>query len=101
MHAEVFIGDSAVMMGEPVGETPALPGSLYLYVEDTDSTYRRAIDAGATSLMEPANQFYGDRNAGIKDPSGNMWWIATHVEDVTPEEMARRARGRLAEPPAQ
>lgn len=56
------------------------------------STYRRALDAGATSLMEPADQFYGDRNAGVRDPAGNLWWIATHVEDVPPDELARRAQ---------
>ncbi len=91
MHAEVRIGDSRLMMGEASDKYPAMPGSLYLYVEDTDAVYRRALQAGATSLMEPANQFYGDRNAGVKDKSGNSWWIGTHVEDVSPEEVARRA----------
>lgn len=90
-HAEVRIGDSVVMMGEPAGEAPAMPATIYLYVEDTDAAYRRALEAGATSVMAPADQFYGDRNAGVKDPCGNQWWIATHVEDVPPEEMARRA----------
>ena len=90
-HAEVRIGDSVVMLGEATGQWKPRPSTLYLYVNDTDATYRRALEAGATSLMEPANQFYGDRNAGIQDPSGNFWWIATHVEDVSPEEMKRRA----------
>ena len=90
-HAEVRIGDSAIMMGEACGEWKALPCAIYLYVPDTDAVYRRALEAGATSIMEPADQFYGDRNAGVKDPCGNLWWIATHIEDVSPEELKRRA----------
>jgi PhnB protein len=91
MHAEVRIGDSLIMMGEPNEKWPAMPAAVYLYVPDTDAVYRRALQAGATSLMEPANQFYGDRNAGVKDPCGNFWWIGTHIEDVSPEEMKRRS----------
>jgi PhnB protein len=59
-------------------------------VNDTDVVYKRALQAGATSLMEPADQFYGDRSAGVQDPSGNHWWIATHQEDVPPEELKKR-----------
>jgi uncharacterized glyoxalase superfamily protein PhnB len=91
MHAEVRIGDSIVMLGEARGETDLMPGSLYLYVSDTDATYTRAVQAGASSTMEPADQFYGDRNAGVKDPSGNQWWIATHKEDVSLDELKKRA----------
>ena len=91
MHAEVRIGDSLVMMGEPMGDAQPLLGSLYLYVNDVDAIYKRALQAGATSTSEPADQFYGDRSAGIKDPVGNQWWIATRKEDVPPEEMAKRA----------
>jgi PhnB protein len=90
MHAEVRIGDSIVMMGEPGDRFKPLPASLHVYVPDVDATYRRAIAAGATSLREPANQFYGDRSAGVQDPCGNEWWISTHIEDVSPEEMQRR-----------
>ena len=90
-HGEVKIGDSIVMLAEASGQWKPRPSTLYLYVNDTDATYRRAIEAGATSLMEPATQFYGDRSAGVQDPAGNFWWIATHVEDVSPEEMHRRA----------
>ena len=90
-HAEVKIGDSIVMMGEPQGQWTARPGTLYVYVDDVDSTYRLAIDAGARSLTEPADMFYGDRNAGVEDPSGNMWWIAKHIEDVSAEELQKRA----------
>lgn len=91
MHAEVRIGDSIIMMGESSDKFPAMPAAIYLYVPDIDAVYKRALAAGAASTMEPANQFYGDRNAGVKDPSGNLWWIATHVEDVPREEMAKRA----------
>ncbi len=93
-HGEVRIGDSVVMMGEASGDWKPMPGSMYLYVNDTDATYKRALDAGATSLMEPADQFYGDRNAGVKDASGNMWWIATRKENLSPEELRRRAEAR-------
>jgi PhnB protein len=91
MHAEVKIGDSPIMMGEPMGQSAPMPAFVYLYVADTDACYQRALKAGATSLMEPADQFYGDRNAGVRDSAGNVWWIGTHIEDVAPEELARRA----------
>jgi len=100
MHAEVRIGDSLMMMGEPMGEWKAMPGSFYMYVKDVDATYKRALGAGATSLTEPANQFYGDRSAGVKDSAGNVWWIGTHVEDVPPEEMAKRAEAMMEKQPA-
>jgi PhnB protein len=96
MHAEVRIGDSILMMGEASEEFPPMPGSFYVYVEDTDAAYQRALDAGAETLMEPADQFYGDRNAGVWDSCGNSWWIATHIEDVPEEEIGRRARERMA-----
>src|SRR5262249_1954034 len=73
MHAEVRIGDSLVMMGEPMGDTQPMLGSLYLYVNDVDTVYKRALQAGATSTSAPADQFYGDRSAGFKDPVGNQW----------------------------
>lgn len=91
-HAEVRIGDSPVMVGEPNEQWAASPGTIHLYVEDCDATYQRALEAGATSLQEPNDQFYGDRMAGVRDPLGNSWWIATHVEDVPEDEMARRAQ---------
>ncbi len=91
-HAEVRIGDSVVMMGEPHGDIEARPAVLHLYVEDVDATYRRAIAAGGRSLREPADQFYGDRSAGVQDPACNQWWISTHIEDVSQEEMDRRMR---------
>jgi uncharacterized glyoxalase superfamily protein PhnB len=89
-HADVVIGDSHVMLSQATERHPAMASTLYLYVPDTDVAYRAALAAGATSVMEPANQFYGDRNAGVKDSNGNFWYFGTHVEDVSPEELQRR-----------
>jgi len=89
-HAEVQIGDSIVMMGDAGAENPAMPAMIHLYVDDCDATYERALAAGAKSEREPTDQFYGDRSAGVRDAAGNLWWIATHVEDVPEEEMAKR-----------
>ena len=89
IHAEVRIGDSMVMIGggsegRPLGR-PAQPTALHIYVQDTDATYRRALDAGAFSLGAPADQPYGERSAGVKDPAGNVWYIATaHGEHYIP-----------------
>jgi uncharacterized glyoxalase superfamily protein PhnB len=90
-HAEVLMGDSHLMVSHAKEGFPALPTALYVYVEDTDAAYQKALAAGAESIMEPGDQFYGDRNAGVKDKAGNYWWIATHVEDVSPEELRKRA----------
>jgi PhnB protein len=98
MNAEIKIGDSVVMVSEARGEWQPMPGAIYLYVKDTDETYQRALQAGATSLMEPGDQFYGDRSAGVKDRCGNHWWIATHQEDVSPEELARRIEALAKHP---
>jgi PhnB protein len=92
MHAELKIGDSIVMIGEAMKEHPPMPTSLYLYVADADAVYRTAVGAGGESVAEPANQFWGDRVASIKDPSGNVWWIATHVEDVDQDELMKRVQ---------
>jgi uncharacterized glyoxalase superfamily protein PhnB len=90
-HAQVRIGDSVVMMGEPMGDLPAMPASLYLYVTDCDAIYQRAIQAGGISYMPPTTmRFSGQRYGGVKDPAGNLWWIATNVEDVSPEESKQR-----------
>lgn len=95
MHAEVRIRDSAVMLGEPTGEWPAMPASIYLYVEDCDAVYQRALDAGGSSVMPPTTMpHYGERYGGVKDPSGNVWWIATHIENLTDEEVTRRIAAR-------
>ncbi|QSA97898.1 glyoxalase/bleomycin resistance/extradiol dioxygenase family protein [Methylococcus sp. EFPC2] len=92
MHAQVKIGDSVVMMGEAMAEGRGAPALVHLYVPDADATYRSALAAGGVSIMELADQFWGDRMGGIQDPAGNRWLIATHVEDIAPAELARRAQ---------
>ena len=91
MHATLKIGDSMVMIAEAPEPAKAMPVSLYLYLPNVDAAYQLAIKAGATSLMEPADQFYGDRCGGVKDPAGNQWFLATHIEDVKVAELKRRA----------
>jgi PhnB protein len=97
-HAEIQIGDSCVMMAD---ENPAMgalsvehyggaPMSLMIYVEDCDAVYAKAIAAGAKSLRKPADQFYGDRMAGVADPFGFQWFIGTHIKDVSKEELEQQ-----------
>ena len=86
IHAEVSIGDSIVMIGGGAGDSvwhgESSPATLYLYMDDVDTVYRQALQAGATSLTEPADQPYGDRLAGVKDAFGNVWYIAMHKQAV-------------------
>lgn len=93
-HAEIRIGDSVVMMGQASGDFAPMPAMLHLYLEDVDAVYQRALSAGATSLREPTDEFYGDRSAGVQDAFGNQWWLATHVEDVPAEELQKRAEAQ-------
>jgi uncharacterized glyoxalase superfamily protein PhnB len=81
-HAEIRVGDSVVEMGESHEKYRPMPAMFYVYVPDCDAVYRRAVAAGATSFQEPADQPYGDRNAGVRDVFGNTWYIATHVKDM-------------------
>ena len=92
MHADVIIGDSHIMLGQGNEKYRAMPGSILLYVPDCDALYNAALKAGAKSVQEVQNQFYGDRSGGVEDPTGNTWWISTHVEDVSPEELQRRMK---------
>jgi PhnB protein len=104
-HAEIEIGDSVIMIGDemPGGPDPSpktlggSPVALFTYVEDVDEVFRRAIDAGASSVQEPEDHFYGDRVAMFDDPFGHRWNIATHIEDVSAEEMEQRAAQAIAE----
>lgn len=91
-HADLQVGDSHVMLGGASEDSPATPASIYVYVEDADAAYRRALAAGGVSIMEPQDNFYGDRHGGITDPPGNTWWLATHIEDVSDEELAKRGK---------
>jgi PhnB protein len=95
-HTELRIRDSVVMLGGASDQWKAMPTMLYLYVDKVDDVYQRALAAGGKSMKAPENQFYGDRTAAVIDQSGNQWWLATHVEEISPEEMERRhktARG--------
>ena len=96
-HAELRIGDSSLMLGTPCDQM-ALRNpdehtsiGLHLYVEDVDAQFQRAVDAGATVVSEPKDQFYGDRSASVKDPFGHLWFLATHKEDLTEEQIRQRA----------
>jgi PhnB protein len=103
-HAELKIGDSMVMLSDPFPQASTKPpqelgGSsvgIFMYVEDVDAVVQRAVDAGATITMEVADQFWGDRFGTVTDPFGHIWSIATHVEDVSPEEMQKRAAEAMA-----
>ena len=95
MHAELQFGDSVIMLADEAPERgihsplhyKGAPMSLHFYVEDCDRVYHQALAAGAKSLREPTDQFYGDRAAGVEDPFGFQWYLATHIRDVSAEEM--------------
>lgn len=101
-HAEILIGDSTLMLADEHPEIGAKspeswggsPVSLMLYVENVDQVFAQAVKAGAAVERPLADQFYGDRTGGLKDPFGHVWYVATHIEDVSPEEMDRRAKAR-------
>ncbi len=107
MHAELQIGDSIVMLGDEAPDmgcaAPVSRGgatsSLFLYVADVDAAFQRAVSAGATVVMPPTDMFWGDRFGQVEDPSGHRWGLATHKEDVAPEELARRQKEFFASMP--
>ncbi len=96
-HAEARLGDSHLMVGDPMGKHPVRPGTMYFYVRDVNSVYQQALEAGARSISEPVDLFYGDRVAGVQDAWDNIWWLATHVEDMTETEMEERHDARSKE----
>jgi PhnB protein len=95
VHAKVQIGDSILECSEARAEWGPRRMSLHLYVPDVDTTYGASLSAGAQSLSAPKDQFYGERNGGVVDAWGNHWYIATHTEDVTEQELKRRAAAHL------
>jgi PhnB protein len=106
MHAEVKIGDSIVMLGEEPPDKPTFrapqsagmrTGSLYLYVRDVDTAFKQAVGAGAKVVTPVTDMFWGDRIGQIEDPSGHQWTLATHKEDLTPDEVAKRAKAAMAQ----
>jgi uncharacterized glyoxalase superfamily protein PhnB len=90
MHAEMRIGDSMLMLADAPAQFGPMPTSIYLYVTDCDAVYHSALDSGGVSVFPIMTLPSGDRYGGVKDPCGNIWWVATHVEDVPPEEEERR-----------
>jgi PhnB protein len=103
-HAELEIGDSMIMLADEHPEMDARgpktiggsPVTLHVYVEDVDSVFERAVQAGAAELRPVEDQFYGDRAGSFEDPFGHRWNVATHVEDVPPDEMAKRAEAAMS-----
>ena len=99
-HAEIHLGDSLIMLSDEFpefgGKAPeslgGSPVSIHLYVEDVDTFVMRAVAAGAREVKPVTNQFYGDRSGQLQDPYGHLWWVATHKEDVPPEELEKRVR---------
>lgn len=104
-HAELKIGDSMIMLADErpggSGKSPKSLGgssaSIFLYLKDVDSTFKQAVAAGAKAEMQPQNQFWGDRFGQLVDPFGHLWGLATHIEDVAPQEMEKRAREAMAQ----
>ena len=99
MHAEVKIGDSMLMLADenpdrgavaPPSGTLTRSASIMFYTDDVDATFKRALDLGASSIQTPTDMFWGDRMGNLMDPFGHQWAIATHKEDVTPDEMQKR-----------
>ena len=108
MHAELKVGDSIIMMAE---EMPQMSGAclapttlkgttvgLFLYVKNTDAAFKKAVDAGCTKLMAPADMFWGDRFGKVQDPFGHQWLFATHIKDLTPEEIKKGAESMFKQP---
>lgn len=104
-HAEIRLGDSVIMLSDEFpeygGKAPEAlggsPVSIHLYVEDVDALFKKALAAGAKERKPVMDQFYGDRSGQLEDPFGHLWWVATHKEDVSPEEMQRRVQTMFAE----
>jgi PhnB protein len=103
-HAEIRLGDSMIMLSDEFpeygGKAPETlggsPVSIHLYVEDVDAFFKRALAAGARERKPVMDQFYGDRSGQLEDPFGHLWWVATHKEDIAPEEMQKRVRAMFA-----
>jgi PhnB protein len=103
-HAELKIGDSVVMLADEMpGMDARAPqslggttGGLFIYVKDVDAAYKKATDAGAKATQPPADMFWGDRYGKVTDPFGHSWSLATHIEDVAPDEMKKRAQEQMA-----
>jgi len=89
-HAQVLVEGSMIELSDGSPEWPPLRAALHVYVPDVDATYKKALAAGATSLFEPKDMFYGERGAGVRDGNGINWYLATHTEELSEEELKRR-----------
>jgi PhnB protein len=104
-HAELDIGDSIVMLSDPFPQSSVRPpkeiggssASIFMYVEDVDAVVKQATEVGAKVTMEVQDMFWGDRFGSVQDPFGHTWSVATHIEDLTPEEIAKRGQAAMAE----
>ena len=104
-HAEIQIGDSLIMLSDPMPQSTVQPpkqvggttSGIFLYVDDVDAAFAQAVAAGATSEMEPQDMFWGDRFGSLTDPFGHHWSLATHVEDLSDEEIAKRGQAAMAQ----
>jgi PhnB protein len=105
MHAEIKVGDSIVMLADEMpdmgGRGPksigGTPVSFFVYGENVDAAWKRAVDAGAKEVVPLADQFWGDRTGCLEDPFGHQWWLAQHVQDLTPEEIRKNAEAHFSE----
>jgi uncharacterized glyoxalase superfamily protein PhnB len=94
MHATLKIGTSMLMLGQVSGDMKPVPSMLFMYVTGVDAVYQRAVRSGGQSVREPADQMWGDRAGAVASPNGIQWWISTHIEDVSEEDLQRRMTKR-------
>jgi PhnB protein len=105
MHAEIRVGDSVIMLGDEMPEQGArspksyggTPVSFFVYRENVDAEWKRAVDAGAKEIMPLQDMFWGDRTGCLEDPFGHRWWLAQHIQDLTPEEIQRNAEAYFSQ----
>ena len=106
MHAEIRIGDSVIMLGDEMPEQGAksptsyggTPVGFFIYKESVDSAWKQAVDAGAKAVVPLADQFWGDRTGCLEDPFGHRWWLAQHIQDLSPDELRQRAEEAFSQP---
>lgn len=106
MHAQIRIGDSVIMLGDEMGDQAKGPRSiggtlvsLFIYLDNVDAAWKRAVDAGGKPLVPLADQFWGDRGGCMEDPFGHQWWLAQHTQDLTPEEIRKNAEAFFSQQP--
>ena len=106
MHAEIRIGDSVVMLGDEMPEQGAkspksyggTPVGFFIYKENVDAAWKQAVDAGAKAVVPLADQFWGDRTGCVEDPFGHRWWLAQHIQDLSPDELRQKAEEFFSQP---